>query len=165
MYRTPKIILSTLVALLLLTVVLIGRAVSRFVPESRVQFNSIEITEANRVGCVSQSRAINFEIEFDCAFRIHLPNTELPGNHSTPMAMSEHLALFIEQFSGGQKLPMGLGANSIAIGDEEQYEFLVDTKSTYNVIPSSPLAVANIIDQNGLTRTVYVVATSNKRGR
>ena len=161
MPRAPKLILATLAALLLLTAILVGRAFSTYAPESRVHFNSIEITEASRVGCVSQSRAINFEIEFDCVFRIHLPDTKLPGDHSIPMTTAERLALFIEQFSEAQKLPMGSGANSITIGDGEQCKFLVDTESTYNVIPGSPLAVANIVDQNGVTRTVYVVATTN----
>ena len=162
MSRTLRIILATLLALLSLSAVLVGRAASTFVPKSSVQFNSIDITEGSHVGCVSQSRAINVELRFDCVFQIHLPDTELPkSNHSIPLTFSERLALFFKQFSRTEKLPMGLMVNSIPIGDEEQGEILVDTKSTYNVIPGSPLAIANVVDQNGVARTVYVIATAN----
>ena len=161
MSRTLRIILATLLALLSLSAVLVGRAASTFVPKSSVQFNSIDITEGSHVGCVSQSRAINVELRFDCVFQIHLPDTELPSNHSIPLTFSERLALFFKQFSRTEKLPMGLMGNSIPIGDKEQGEILVDTKSTYNVIPGSPLAIANVVDQNGVARTVYVIATAN----
>ena len=161
MRGTTKYICITCSLAFALIAVLAGRAALTFVPESKVQFTSLALSEPNQTGCSGRQAYLNIDMRFDCQFKINMPKTKLPPNWETPLALSERWTLLLRTFSRRGKLPMGIGCVSIPVETTGNCKILVDDKTTYNVVPGSPLAVAEIVDENGSTCVVYVSAKSN----
>ncbi len=161
MQSADRKIVSAICALPILVAVPLFWVMTAYVPQSQVRFTSLELMASSGTGCVVSSRCLHIGMEFDSRFEILLPAIEVPKESRTPLSFPAKLKCLQQDIGCRGNSPAGLGLVSIPLGTSSHCQLLVDSETTYNVVPGMPLPVATFVDENGVDQTVYVAARSN----